>query len=197
MIDLSLIIVSWNVTELLAECLDSVYRSLAKSALSAEIIVVDSASTDDSVTMLGTRFPEVQVLAQKDNLGFVRCNNLGLRRHVADISCCSTRTRLSSRTHLNALCRSLTHTRSLVSSALAHSTATARRSPRGAASPHCLPPFSRAPGCNPGHHGVSYSGTGLKIVPTRKTSKWIGARVPLSCCGVKCTKQSAGWTLAM
>ena len=80
MIDLSLIIVSWNVAELLAECLDSVNRSLAKSALSAEIVVVDSASTDDSVTMLRTRFPEVQVLAQKDNLGFVRCNNLGLKK---------------------------------------------------------------------------------------------------------------------
>ena len=86
MMDLSLIIVSWNVVELLAECLDSVNLSLADSALSAEIIVVDSASTDDSVTMLRARFPEVHVLAQEKNLGFVRCNNLGLEiargRHI-------------------------------------------------------------------------------------------------------------------
>ncbi len=79
MVDLSLIIVSWNVAELLAECLDSVNRSLTESALCAEIIVVDSGSTDDTVAMLRARFPEVIVLAQEGNSGFVRCNNLGLK----------------------------------------------------------------------------------------------------------------------
>lgn len=86
MIDLSLIIVSWNVAGLLEKCLDSIHRGLADSALNAEIIVVDSASTDDTVAVVRERFPDVRLLAQNENLGFVRCNNLGLRvacgRHI-------------------------------------------------------------------------------------------------------------------
>ena len=80
MVDLSVIIVSWNVADLLAACLDSVYCSLERSALDAEIIVVDSASGDNSVAMLRDRFPSVQLLASSDNIGFARANNLGLQR---------------------------------------------------------------------------------------------------------------------
>lgn len=80
MLDLSVIIVSWNVADLLAACLESVYGGLDRSALEAEIIVVDSASGDHSVAMLGDRFPSVQLLACSDNIGFARANNLGLQR---------------------------------------------------------------------------------------------------------------------
>jgi len=79
MVDLSLIIVSWNVAQWLAECLTSIYRSAADSTLELEVIVVDSASTDGTVDMLRARFPAVKLLAQEENLGFVRCNNLGLQ----------------------------------------------------------------------------------------------------------------------
>ncbi len=86
MIDLSLIIVSWNVAGLLEECLDSIHRSLSDSAIDAEIIVVDSASTDGTVAMVRERFSDVRLLSQTENLGFVRCNNLGLKvargRHI-------------------------------------------------------------------------------------------------------------------
>ncbi|MCE2490785.1 MAG: glycosyltransferase, partial [Anaerolineae bacterium] len=80
MTDLSIIIVSWNVAELLEACLDSVYSSLADSALTTEVIVVDSASSDHSVSMLQDRFQKVQLLACENNVGFSRGNNLGLRR---------------------------------------------------------------------------------------------------------------------
>ncbi|MCC6613615.1 MAG: glycosyltransferase family 2 protein [Anaerolineae bacterium] len=81
--DLSIIIVSWNVADLLAACLDSILRSEATFAdddgrLSIEIIVVDSASSDHSVAMLRERYPQVRLSAQTENVGFTRGNNLGL-----------------------------------------------------------------------------------------------------------------------
>ena len=77
--DLSIIIVSWNVADLLAACLDSIFSTLAKqTGLQAEIIVVDSASSDHTVTLLRERYPQVKLLAQNQNLGFSRCNNIGM-----------------------------------------------------------------------------------------------------------------------
>jgi len=76
-VDLSIIIVSWNVAELLAACLDSISANV--SPLRAEIIVVDSASTDGTVNILSERYPQVHVLPQTENLGFTRCNNIGLQ----------------------------------------------------------------------------------------------------------------------
>ncbi|MCC7210087.1 MAG: glycosyltransferase family 2 protein [Anaerolineae bacterium] len=78
MIDLSIVIVSWNVRGYLAACLDSISASLAARPVSAEIIVVDSASSDDAVDLLRERYPQVRVLPQRENIGFTRGNNLGL-----------------------------------------------------------------------------------------------------------------------
>jgi N-acetylglucosaminyl-diphospho-decaprenol L-rhamnosyltransferase len=75
-VDLSIIIVSWNVADLLAACLNS---TLANSgSLQIETIVVDSASSDNTVSMIQQRYPQVKLLAQTQNLGFSRCNNIGL-----------------------------------------------------------------------------------------------------------------------
>ena len=85
MLDLSIIIVSWNVRDLLDACLASILESRLESG-GLEIIVVDSASGDGSVDMLQDKYPAAQVLPQSDNLGFSRCNNIGLRqargRHI-------------------------------------------------------------------------------------------------------------------
>lgn len=78
MIDLSIIIVSWNVADLLAACLDSILR--AQAQLQMEIIVVDSASSDHSAPMLRQRYPQVTLIEQSENIGFVRGNNLGFVR---------------------------------------------------------------------------------------------------------------------
>jgi N-acetylglucosaminyl-diphospho-decaprenol L-rhamnosyltransferase len=74
-IDVSIIIVSWNVTDLLAACLDSI----KPDGLNVEIIVVDSASSDNAVEMVQSRYPHVKLLAQSENVGFTRGNNIGLK----------------------------------------------------------------------------------------------------------------------
>lgn len=78
MIDLSVVIVSWNVRGYLAACLASIPLGLAGSDVSAEILVVDSASHDGTLDMLRERYPHVRVLPQTDNIGFTRGNNVGL-----------------------------------------------------------------------------------------------------------------------
>ncbi len=77
MLDLSIIIVSWNVADDLAACLNSIL-SAQDDNLGTEIIVVDSASSDQTVTLLQTRYPMVRLFAQSDNVGFTRGNNIGL-----------------------------------------------------------------------------------------------------------------------
>ena len=94
--DLSIIIVSWNVRELLRHCLQSILRSLPATGEpapdpatangasdgtprpAAEIIVVDNASNDGTVEMLRTEFTKVRVIANTANAGFTRANNQAL-----------------------------------------------------------------------------------------------------------------------
>jgi N-acetylglucosaminyl-diphospho-decaprenol L-rhamnosyltransferase len=78
LIDLSIIIVSWNVAELLKACLQSIVQS-PPGEYTLEIIVVDSASTDSSLQMVQNQFPQIKLLPQTENLGFSRCNNIGLQ----------------------------------------------------------------------------------------------------------------------
>ena len=76
---LGVVIVSWNVRELLARCLSSLFADLDASHLSARVIVVDNASRDGSPEMIRAQFPRVELIARDDNLGFAGGNNLGLR----------------------------------------------------------------------------------------------------------------------
>lgn len=78
MVDISVIIVSWNVADILRDCLKSLYDS-ALGGRTIEVIVVDSASTDETVAMMRREFPQVIVLPQAENLGYTRCNNIGLK----------------------------------------------------------------------------------------------------------------------
>jgi hypothetical protein len=71
--DISIIIINWNTCDLLAECLESLYQTI--SGTSFDIWVVDNASTDDSVQMVQAKFPEVQLILNRDNVGFARANN--------------------------------------------------------------------------------------------------------------------------
>jgi GT2 family glycosyltransferase len=74
--DLSIIIVNWNVRELLRDCLRSI--AAGRGGLALEVIVVDSASTDSSAGMVAAEFPWVKLIARPDNVGFPRGNNIGL-----------------------------------------------------------------------------------------------------------------------
>ena len=77
--DLSIIIVSWNVSEMLADCLRSVFDSAARSDLAVQVYVVDNASADGSADMVSQEFPQVHLTASQENLGFARGNNLGIQ----------------------------------------------------------------------------------------------------------------------
>jgi N-acetylglucosaminyl-diphospho-decaprenol L-rhamnosyltransferase len=76
---LGVVIVSWNVRELLARCLTSLFADLDVSHLAARVIVVDNASRDGTPEMIRAQFPRVELIAHADNLGFAGGNNLGLR----------------------------------------------------------------------------------------------------------------------
>ena len=75
--DLSVIIVNYNVRYFLEQCLISVFQ--AAEGLEVEVIVVDNHSQDDSLEMLAREFGEkVTVIANADNPGFSAANNQGI-----------------------------------------------------------------------------------------------------------------------
>ena len=80
--NVSIIIVNWNSAEYTAACVSSV-RTTTKG-LQYEIIVVDNASSDDSVDVL-RRIPDIKLLASSENLGFARANNLGYQLSSGDV----------------------------------------------------------------------------------------------------------------
>jgi hypothetical protein len=76
-ITLSVIILNWNVRELLQRALDSVFTSWGDQP-GLEVIVVDNASKDDSLSMVREIFPEVHVIANDENRGYTGGNNQGI-----------------------------------------------------------------------------------------------------------------------
>jgi len=77
MVDLSICIVSWNTEVQLKECLQSIYEHT--KGITYEIFVVDNASRDGSVGMLGDHFPDVYIIANQGNRGFAAANNQAIR----------------------------------------------------------------------------------------------------------------------
>ena len=77
MIDLSIIIVNYNVKEFLLNLLDSI--RIAAINISIEIIVVDNASDDGSVELLREKSPNVKLIANKTNVGFGAANNQAMQ----------------------------------------------------------------------------------------------------------------------
>jgi hypothetical protein len=77
--DLSIVIVSWNVKDFLQRCLASLAAEAARSPFpSFQTIVVDNASSDSSQAMVRSGFPNVELIANEYNLGFTRSNNQGI-----------------------------------------------------------------------------------------------------------------------
>lgn len=75
--DISIVIVSTNIKDLLRKCLKSV--SLALKAVEGEVIVVDNASADGTPDMVASQFPWVKLIRKKKNHGFGQNNNFGMR----------------------------------------------------------------------------------------------------------------------
>ena len=76
-LDLSIVIVNYNVEYFLEQCLNSVIQ--ATQQLKTEIIVVDNNSSDGSIEMLKHKFQGVHLIENKDNVGFSRANNQGIK----------------------------------------------------------------------------------------------------------------------
>ncbi len=78
-LDLAVIIVTWNVRDLVLQTLQSLYADLETSDLQTQVVVVDSASSDDTVSAIREQFPQVTMIASEENLGFAAGNNAALR----------------------------------------------------------------------------------------------------------------------
>jgi GT2 family glycosyltransferase len=81
-IRLSIIIVNYNTRELLAHCLESLFKGYRREIANHEyeVILVDNASSDDSVVMTKHNFPWVTILHNTQNDGFAKANNQGIVR---------------------------------------------------------------------------------------------------------------------
>lgn len=94
--DLSIVIVNWNTCSLLEQCLTSIQADTSLTLAGkngkavvgitplTEVIVVDNASTDESVSMVRTAFPWVQLLTSETNLGFAAGNNFAFPKAQGD-----------------------------------------------------------------------------------------------------------------
>jgi N-acetylglucosaminyl-diphospho-decaprenol L-rhamnosyltransferase len=81
-LSLSIIVVSWNTRDLLAQCLESIYAH--PPANQFDIWVVDNASSDASAAMVQERFPRVKLIVNPENVGFARANNQAIRESVGE-----------------------------------------------------------------------------------------------------------------
>ena len=77
-IDLSIIVVAYNVKELCDECFRAIRAS--KDTLTKEILFVDNGSVDGTADHVAEHFPEVTLIRSPTNLGFIRANNLAYKR---------------------------------------------------------------------------------------------------------------------
>jgi GT2 family glycosyltransferase len=75
--DVSVVIVNYNVRYFLEQCILSVQAASTK--ITTEIIVVDNNSTDESCTVLSEKYPEVVLIQNKENVGFSKANNQGVK----------------------------------------------------------------------------------------------------------------------
>jgi GT2 family glycosyltransferase len=73
--DVSIIIINYNTCELVIQCIKSIYEQTRD--ISFEVIVVDNNSNDISQKKIPLVFPNIQFIANKDNIGFGRANNRG------------------------------------------------------------------------------------------------------------------------
>jgi GT2 family glycosyltransferase len=76
-VDISVVILNWNDLQHLIGCVESLSDCTKERTM--EIIVVDNASTDGSADAVASRFPEVKLVRNKENLGFPKGNNIGIR----------------------------------------------------------------------------------------------------------------------
>lgn len=80
--ELSIIIVSYNVKEELLKCIGSIFTYLKEIRL--EIIIIDNNSSDGTVKIVNSKFPSVTCISNASNVGFSEANNQGIRVSLGD-----------------------------------------------------------------------------------------------------------------
>ncbi|HVH04047.1 MAG TPA: glycosyltransferase [Amaricoccus sp.] len=73
----SILVISYNTREMTLACLASV---VAETSVPYELIVLDNTSADGSAAAIAAAFPDIQLIASADNLGFARGNNVAARK---------------------------------------------------------------------------------------------------------------------
>lgn len=82
---LSVIILNYNVRYFLEQCVLSVQKAL--EGIDGEIIVIDNNSSDDSCTMMKQQFPGIKLISNSKNLGFPKGNNIGVEQAKGEYIC--------------------------------------------------------------------------------------------------------------
>ena len=82
---LSVIILNYNVRYFLEQCVLSVQKAL--STIDGEIIIIDNNSSDDSCVMIKALFPNIKLIENKENLGFPKGNNIGVAQAQGEYIC--------------------------------------------------------------------------------------------------------------
>ncbi len=77
-VDISIVVVNWNGRRWLSRCLDSIAEGAAERSVA--VLVVDNASTDDSVAFLHKNYPQILAIESPVNLGYARGAQLGIDR---------------------------------------------------------------------------------------------------------------------
>lgn len=77
---LAIIIVTWNSANEIAACLDS----LKSAQVQHEIWVVDNNSSDDTVNIVSSQFPDVRLVSNTENVGFAKANNQAIAQTTSD-----------------------------------------------------------------------------------------------------------------
>ncbi len=80
MLDLAIVVVTWNNADIIEDALSSVIADLDTTPLSYKVWLVDNASSDNTMAVVRENFPTVELIASDENLGFSRANNLAMRR---------------------------------------------------------------------------------------------------------------------
>lgn len=82
---LSVIILNYNVRYFLEQCVLSVQKAIQN--IEAEIIVIDNNSSDDSCAMMKERFPHIKLIENKENSGFPKGNNIAVKEAKGEYVC--------------------------------------------------------------------------------------------------------------
>ena len=76
--NISIIIVNYNVSDDLIKCIDSIYK-YSKSKVTFEIIIIDNNSNDDSIKLIESNYNQITLIKNNSNRGFSKAINQGAK----------------------------------------------------------------------------------------------------------------------